>query len=63
MDRAEVSALPVLLTREQAARVAGVSDMTMWRMCKSGKVKAVKVGAQWRINRDALLEQVGLGAA
>lgn len=43
-----------------AARTMGISVRTVTRLCERGEIKAVKVGAQWRINRDALLEYAGL---
>jgi excisionase family DNA binding protein len=55
--------LPPSLNPKQAGEVANVSARTMIRLCNSGAVKAVKVGGQWRIGRDALIEQLGLGEA
>lgn len=52
--------LPALLSSKEAARILGVSDRTVTRMCEQGKLKAVKVMSLWRINRDALLEFAGL---
>ena len=40
--------------------VLGVTRVTLYNYIKAGKVKAVKVGAQWRIPQDEynrLLEQ------
>lgn len=55
--------LPPSLNPKQAGEVANVSARTMIRLCNAGKVKAVKVGGQWRIGRDALIEQLGLSEA
>lgn len=63
MTAAEILALPALITREQAARVMGASEFTVWRQLKAGKIKAVKVGSRWRINKAALLASLGLGEA
>lgn len=52
--------LPSLLSSKEAARILGVSERTVTRMCEQGKLKAVKVMSLWRINRDALLEFAGL---
>ncbi|MCF6413164.1 helix-turn-helix domain-containing protein [Collinsella tanakaei] len=51
-----------LLTPSQAASIVNVSARTVTRLCGQGKLKAIKIGAQWRINRDALLEFAGLGS-
>lgn len=40
--------------------MVGVSNRTMNRLCLEGKVKAVRIGCQWRINRKALRESAGL---
>lgn len=37
-----------------------VSTRTVNRLCLEGRVKAVRVGYQWRINRRALREYAGL---
>lgn len=55
--------LPPSLNPRQASELANVSARTMTRLCSAGKVKAVKIGGQWRIGRDALIEQLGLGEA
>lgn len=52
--------LPALLSSKEAARILGVSERTVTRMCELDKLKAVKVMSLWRINRDALLEFAGL---
>lgn len=52
--------MPPLMTPKQSGDLMGVSTRTVARLCESGKLKAVKVGTQWRINRDALLEFAGL---
>lgn len=49
-----------LVDSKIAASTLGVSPRTVTRLCERGEIKAVKVGAQWRINRDALLEFAGL---
>ena len=60
-DAAAIQALRPLLTVREAARdVLHVSERTVTRLCVSGEIKAVKLGGQWRINRDALLDYVGL---
>lgn len=54
--------LPPLLTTAQAAALGLGTERSVRRMCESGTIKAVKLpGARtWRVNRDALLMQLGL---
>lgn len=37
---------------EQLAKFFGVSSQTIWRWCKSGKLPAFKIGAQWKIRQS-----------
>lgn len=41
-------------TLKEAADVLRVHEMTMYRLCKEGKIKARKIGGQWRIWRAAV---------
>jgi excisionase family DNA binding protein len=47
------------LTTEQAAEVIGMSADYVARQCKSGAIKAKKLGTEWRIHRDALDQFMG----
>lgn len=49
--------LPLLLDSDQTAELLNVSSRTITRLCKEGKIHAVQVGGQWRVNRDELLKQ------
>ena len=51
---------PELISIREAARMLNVSMRTVNRLCLEGRVKAVRVGSQWRINRRALREYAGL---
>lgn len=51
---------PELISITEAARMLNVSTRTVNRLCLDGKLKAVRVGYQWRINRRALREAAGL---
>ncbi len=53
--------LPPLLTTEQAAEVLNASVSLTQRLCREGGIPAVRVGKLWRVSRDALLRQCGLG--
>ncbi len=43
-----------ILGVEQLAKFFGVSEQTIWRWCKSGKIPAFKIGAQWKIRQSDL---------
>lgn len=51
---------PALLKSREAAEILNCSTRTIPRLCENGTLKAVKVGYEWRINRDALLKFAGL---
>lgn len=51
---------PELISITEAARMLNVSTRTVNRLCLDGKLKAVRVGCQWRINSKALREAAGL---
>ena len=51
---------PELLSTREAARMRNESTRTVNRLCLDGKLKAVRIGYQWRINRRALREYAGL---
>lgn len=39
---------------KQLVKFFGVSDQTIWRWCKSGKLPAFKIGSQWKIRQSDL---------
>lgn len=41
-----------ILDVEDLAKFFGVSNQTVWRWCKSGKLPAFKIGAQWKIRQS-----------
>jgi excisionase family DNA binding protein len=43
-----------ILNVEELAKFFGVSDQTIWRWCKSGKLPAFKIGSQWKIRQSDL---------
>ena len=51
---------PELISIVEAARMLNVSTRTVNRLCLDGKLRAVRIGSQWRINRKALREAAGL---
>lgn len=55
----QVAALPAMLTAKEAAEVLGVSDITMRRMVREGRVRGTRYGRAYRIPKDALLRGEG----
>ena len=50
-----------ILTTEEAAEFLRVSQHTIWRWCKTGRLPAFRIGREWRIRREgieALIEEL-----
>jgi excisionase family DNA binding protein len=43
-----------LLSAEDVARYFGVGQMTVYRWCKEGRLRCIKLGKHWRIRREVL---------
>jgi excisionase family DNA binding protein len=43
-----------LLSAEDVARYLGVGTVTVYRWCKEGRLRCMKLGKHWRIRREAL---------
>ncbi len=43
-----------LLSAEDVAVYLGVGQMTIYRWCKEGRLRCIKLGKHWRIRREAL---------
>ena len=48
-----------LLTVQEVAAYFRVSRTTVWRWCQTGRVPAIRVGRNWRIQREGLLRLAG----
>ncbi len=46
------------LTAEEAAAYLRVSQHTIWRWCKQGRLPAFRIGREWRILRSGLDELI-----
>lgn len=53
-DSISWNTVPLILTVPQAARLLQVTPGTVKKMCATGQLKAVKLGAGWRIDRQQL---------
>jgi excisionase family DNA binding protein len=45
-----------LLSAEDVASYLGVGQMTVYRWCKEGRLRCIKLGKHWRIRREVLEE-------
>lgn len=45
-----------LLTVKEVAALLRVSAQTLYKMLEQGEIPAVKVGSQWRFDRDRIRE-------
>ncbi len=45
-----------LLTVQEAADYLRVSRATIWRWCRTKKVRAIRIGREWRIINAGLLQ-------
>ncbi|WP_054649587.1 helix-turn-helix domain-containing protein [Salidesulfovibrio brasiliensis] len=55
------SKTPVLLTVNEVADILRVHYRTAYRLVIGGKIKAIKIGTQWRIPEKALMEFIEEG--
>lgn len=51
---------PAIMTAYEAAELASLSHRTIVRLCANGTIPAVKIGYQWRINREKFMKLMGL---
>lgn len=54
------TALPPLITSKEAAQLARCSENHVTQLCRSGKVKAVRLGRHWRINTAEFMAYLGI---
>lgn len=53
-----VDDLPLVMSVEVVAAVLGIGKNTAYDLVRAEKIKTVKVGRQYRIPKDALLEHI-----
>lgn len=53
-----LDSLPEIITVKQLAEFLQVSELTVKRAIKAGDLKAFKVGRDWRIEKEAVLDWV-----
>jgi excisionase family DNA binding protein len=52
MTRATGSARPGFLTPREVAEALRVSDMTVYRLIKSGELRALRIGKSYRVSEE-----------
>lgn len=55
-----IRSMPALLSAAEVATITGESTLAVEKNCASGAYPAVKCGRAWRINKERLLQQLGL---
>lgn len=53
----------VILSADIVADALGISLSTTCRLLRNGELKGVRVGKQWRVSRDWLIDYLGLEEA
>jgi excisionase family DNA binding protein len=51
-----------LLTVDEVARVLRVSNMTVYRLIKSGRLGAIRIGKNFRVRRSEVVRYLDAGA-
>lgn len=49
----------IVMTTAEAAELTDVSVLTIRRLCRTGKLKYVKAGHGWLVNRASLMHFLG----
>ena len=52
--------LPLLLDIEMACIVLRISEDSVRQMCRNGDLPAIRIGKQWRIDKEKLREKFGM---
>ena len=61
MAENETNTTPQLLTPREAAEVLKVHYLTVLKLLNEGRLPGLRVGGQWRINRDELIRALQEG--
>lgn len=60
IEHTDTRRLPPLITVSTAAELLSCSPRKVHEMCRSGELKAKKLGTDWRINSRHLCELFGI---
>ncbi|MUM77624.1 helix-turn-helix domain-containing protein [Pseudodesulfovibrio sp. F-1] len=61
MDNKDTQRPPLLLTVREVADLLRVHQRTAYRLIIDGRIKAIKIGSQWRVTEPALMEFINGG--
>jgi len=61
MNNKESTKPPTLLTVKEVAEMLRVHQRTAYRLITDGTIRAVKIGSQWRVPEQALLDFIENG--
>lgn len=56
--RKPLETLPTMMDTEEFGAVFGLSPVRVSRLCNAGLLPAIKIGKEWRISRDVLIEKL-----
>lgn len=56
----EIKKMPAMLDTDEYGSIVGMAPLTVARLCREGKLPAVRCGRSWRINKAKALEMLGL---
>lgn len=59
-DNNQAELLSPTVGPDEGAKFLGISKQTFCRLCRNGEIKAVKIGRQWRVGREWLIDYAGL---
>ena len=55
-DRGKARPSEALLGVEEVAEYFGVTTTTVYRWCKEGRIRCMKIGKLWRVRREELVD-------
>lgn len=55
--------LPALLSVNEYAQLMRVSTVTIRSQCRAGLLPCMRVGREWRIDKNAVLDRINQGGA
>ena len=61
MDSSDGRKPPTLLTVREVADYLRVHQRTAYRLITGGSIRAIKIGSQWRVPEQALMEFIETG--
>lgn len=61
MDKNITSKPPTLYTVREVADLLRVHQRTAYRLITGGSIKAIKIGSQWRVPEQALMDFINTG--